>query len=60
MLLYASYQSNNSKMGLVEYQLIKDDIYVETWDKVPTGNTWLSNEIYSLMNNGYKWITKES
>ena len=49
-------------MGLVEFQLaqlptakVPTEIYLETWDKVPTGNMWTWAEIKSLMNNGFNW-----
>lgn len=61
MLLYATYNSNDPKIGHAEYQLIDNNtnesklIYLETWNKMPTGNQCTLSQLKSLFNNGYKW-----
>jgi hypothetical protein len=61
MIIYASYQSNDPKMGKVEYQLIRKttmldkQLFLETWDKMPTEDQWTLDQLKSLFNNGYDW-----
>lgn len=55
--MYTGYQSNDPKMGMVEFQRVsvEKDEYIETWNKIPTENHWTSDQIMSMKNNGFKW-----